>query len=308
MKKVLSVDGGGIRGILPARFIQALETAAGKPADKLFDLIAGTSTGGIIAVGLASGITAKALGDFYIQRGPAIFHSGLLGKADALTGSIYSAIPLETALKDILGNAWLSEIKDVEVLVPAYCLSIPDAFMFRTWRARAPNAAEDFLLRDVARCTSAAPIYFPKAVVQNMKGDTFEMVDGGVFANNPSDCAISAARELWPGEDVMVVSVGTGEHTAPINLGNGGLIDVGLKLPDVFMDASASMAGHQAMDAIGARYRRFEIDLATPLGNAGTTNTAMDDASIANLAKLELLAEKLIASADIAGLAKELLA
>lgn len=307
MKRILSIDGGGIRGILPARFIQAIEEAASAPAASMFDMLAGTSTGGIIAIGLLAGLPAKALGDFYIQRGPEIFPTGLLRKARALDGPIYDAKPLEDALHDILGNTWLSETKGPELLVPAYCLSIPDNWFFKSWKARGthldPGDVQnnlDFLLKDIARATSAAPLYFEPASSWPMShNQILKMIDGGVFANNPAGCAIASAARLWPGEKLLVVSVGTGDHSAPISLGNGGAVDVGLKIVDILMDSCASLVDYQAKERPDVDYRRFEIDVATPVGGDGqTASVAMDDASAGNLMLLELLARKLVDQLD----------
>jgi uncharacterized protein len=308
MKKLLCLDGGGIRGILPARFVQKLEELAGRPARALFDMIAGTSTGGIIATGLFNGLSAKEIGDFYTTKGPAIFPGGELRKARLAYEPLYDAGPLETALADLLGPARLSQPPaGAELFVPSYCVNMPDNFFFRSWRAR-EEPAFDFALRDVARATSAAPIYFASAVILNARGGRFELVDGGVFANNPSLCALDDAARLWPGEKMLVVSIGTGDHTAPFDLGDGGAVDVGLKIIDILTDSVASMADHLAHGRLGKDYRRFEIDLATPLGNAGPVDAAMDDASTANLARLELLAERLIEGAGLPALAAELLA
>lgn len=310
MKRILCLDGGGIRGILPARFIQALEDAAGKPAASMFDMLAGTSTGGIIAVGLLAGLSARTLGDFYMLRGPEIFPGGLLRKIRALEGPLYDASALEKALLDVLGNAWLSETSGPELLVPAYCTSLPDNFFFKTWKARGTRLGQgdvqdalDFQLRDIARATSAAPLYFAPAEIKNMMGDSYTMIDGGVFANNPAGCAMASAARLWPGEPLLVVSVGTGDHKAPITMGDGGAVDVALKIVDVFMDSGASLVDYQAQERPGVTYMRYEIDLATPVGgDAQLVSTAMDDASAGNLALIELLARRLAAKADMPGL------
>ena len=304
MKRVLSIDGGGIRGLLPARFVQALEEVAGHPASDIFDLVAGTSTGGIIALGLASGIEAKALAEFYAARGPEIFPPGdaELKRVRAVYEPMWSALPLEAALADVLGDARLSYLDGhPEVIVPAYAVSIPDNWFFRTWKARFDPAA-DFYLREVARATSAAPLYFAPASIEH----GLTLVDGGVFANNPTAVAVSAAHELWPGERLLVVSLGTGSLSAPIALGNGGGVEVLPRIVDVLMDASASLAGHLISGDASVDLRRFSIDLSTPVGADQRASPAMDDASAGNLALLELLARKMIASADLPALAREL--
>ncbi len=314
MKRILSIDGGGIRGLLPARFLAALERASGRPAASMFDMLAGTSTGGIIAIGLLAGLPAAALVSLYRDKGPAIFPpTDIFAKLREAVDPIYSAEPLEAALLALLGNTWLGETTGPELLVPAYDVTIPDAFFFKSWRARGTHGtpdgdadADDFRLRDIARATSAAPIYFPRAVITSMAGKQHEMIDGGVHSNNPSTAALADARRLWPGEDILLVSLGTGAAEEPFDLGRGGLIDVGPQLPGIFMDGSASRADYEAAQQPGAVYRRYQPDLAEALPDGSHASAAMDDASPENLARLDLLAEAWIARSDVAALAREL--
>ncbi len=308
MKTVLSVDGGGIRGVLPAALLRALEEKTHLACAEMFDLIAGTSTGGIIAVGLSHGLLAAQLSDLYTHQGGAIFTKTLFDEIEHLGGGIgpiYSAATLEGILRELLADTRLSDIKGVEILVPAYCTSIPDGHYFKSWKARA-DSADDFLLRDVARATSAAPIYFPPAKIANVAGASFVMVDGGVFDNNPSDAAAAEAIQLWPGEEIMVVSLGTGTLEKPIDPGSGGLADVGPKLPAIFMDGAAGKTDYLMHRDARVDYQRFNISLATPLADGSTVHDAMDDASAANIAKLEELAAIFVKSVDLDALAARL--
>ncbi|MDE2105376.1 MAG: patatin-like phospholipase family protein, partial [Patescibacteria group bacterium] len=120
MKRLLAIDGGGIRGIIPATVIEELEQRAGKPVRELFDMIAGNSTGGIIATGLLAGIEASRLVSLYVDHGSEIF-----ANEDRLRGALrprYSAAPLENILHTMLGDAWLGDTTGPELLVPAQCL------------------------------------------------------------------------------------------------------------------------------------------------------------------------------------------
>src|SRR5580700_3740852 len=110
--RILSIDGGGIRGIIPARLLQRIEEGTGKPARDLFHLIAGTSTGGIIGCGLLKGKTAAEMAQLYSDEGGDIFHRSLWDKVttiDGLTNPDYDAGPLEEILARELGETWLSE-------------------------------------------------------------------------------------------------------------------------------------------------------------------------------------------------------
>src|SRR5690349_14297143 len=115
--RILSIDGGGIRGIIPARILQRIEDATRKPARELFHLVAGTSTGGIIGCGLLKGKTAADMAQLYAGKGSDIFHRSLWDKVttiDGLTNPDYDAGPLEAILADQLGDLWLSEVRGAE--------------------------------------------------------------------------------------------------------------------------------------------------------------------------------------------------
>jgi patatin-like phospholipase/acyl hydrolase len=125
--RILSIDGGGIRGIIPASS-NASNEATGQPASALFHLIAGTSTGGILGCGLAQGKPASDIAKLYADRGGDIFHRSLWGKVttiDGLSNPDYDAAPLEKILAEELGDTWLSESHDVELLVLSYAIQLP---------------------------------------------------------------------------------------------------------------------------------------------------------------------------------------
>src|SRR3984893_16094060 len=126
--RILSIDGGGIRGIIPARLLQLIEESIGEPASTLFHLIAGTSTGGILGCGLAEGKPARDIAELYANRGGDIFHRSLWDKVttiDGLSNPDYDAGPLEAILAQVLGDTWLSEVHGAELLVPSYAIQLP---------------------------------------------------------------------------------------------------------------------------------------------------------------------------------------
>lgn len=223
--RILSVDGGGIRGLISALVIDEIEIRlsrrVGRPVRmaEYFHLFAGTSTGGLIALALTApkGISAKDLAAFYTVDGPKIFSRSLarrLGTLWGVTGPKYSPDPLREAIEQRLGDSKVSEATR-DLLVTSYDMNKSAPYFFKRWRAL--EAAErDFALVDPGLATSAAPTYFPSHGI-----DYRALVDGGVFAANPVVAAIAEAlgrrsdepAKLEP-DDLFVVSIGTGEFPA----------------------------------------------------------------------------------------------
>ena len=314
--RILCIDGGGIRGIIPARILQRIEEALQKPARDLFHLIAGTSTGGIIGCGLLKGKTAAEMAQLYANEGGDIFHRSLWGKVttiDGLTNPDYDAGPLERVLARELGDTWLSEVTGAELMVPSYAIQLPyeqpgdgvgllyprAPYFFKSWKARGfksdpgDNPPElDFRLRDVARATSAAPTYFPPALIQSRAGRQFGMIDGGVFANNPGMTALVAAYKLFPEVgDFVVVSLGTGSLERPIpyeDAKNWGLVHWARPILNVLFDGNADTTSYELGQVLGASHYRFDISLGqNPKQDPNAVNEDFDDASPDNIRRIE---------------------
>jgi uncharacterized protein len=325
--RILSVDGGGIRGILPARILQYIEEQTGRHARDLFHLIAGTSTGGIIGCGLLVEKSAKALGDLYAQRGGEIFSHSLwhtIHTLDNLNGPKYAADVLEDILKEQLDvngqEVWLGDTKGAELLVPTYIIELPvpvddegvpttrQPFLFKSWKARGTHLDPgdektllDFRLRDIARATSAAPTYFPPARIQNRAGAWFAAVDGGVFANNPSMCALVAAYKLYPDlaqRSVIMVSLGTGSFERAVPYANAkgwGELSWLHPILSILMDGNADTISYEVDQVLGPEHHfRFEISTGTDPKLPYTVNEDFDCATPDNIARLEVLADRLI--------------
>lgn len=217
--RVLSIDGGGIFGVVSAMILAELERLTEKPIASLFDLIAGTSTGGIIALGLTVPDEAKRpqysaaeMVDLYETKGQQIFSRSLLHKIVALDNLLdqkYESHGVDTVLRQKFGDKKLSETL-TDVLVTAYNIEQRNAFLFKSRKARDQDDY-NFLIRDIARSTSAAPTYFEPAKIMNVsKTQEQVLIDGGVFANNPSMCAYAEIKSQYPDvEDIIFVSVGT---------------------------------------------------------------------------------------------------
>ena len=285
--RVLSLDGGGIRGLIPAIFCEAMENWSGQSIHKMFDLIAGTSTGGILALGFASpphGVSAAQLVKLYELRGSEIFGSPRGKVGSLLGGPKYEARGLERALEEFLPNANLSQTL-IEVLVTAYDLERRRPRAFKRWRAK-EDVQQDVSLKVIARATSAAPTYFPPAVI-----DRRGFIDGGIVANNPTLAAYAEAVRLWPKNDALIVSIGTGAAEQPIQTEaaeSWGQAKWVTPLIDCMFSASSD-AVHYAMQQLvpAPRYKRFQINL-----TAGSE--PMDDASPANISRLRQLGDALV--------------
>ncbi len=208
---ILSIDGGGIRGIIPCMILAEIERRTGKPIADSFDLIAGTSTGGILASGLTvtdkqgqPKYPASELLQLYKgKKGKKIFKKklGIFNKIRILSKSLFPAKNIEEVLSDEFGEARLKDAY-TNVLVTSYDTHNKKPFYFRSRLAK-QQSAEDFKIADVCRATSAAPTFFPPKLMtylgQHVRHTTNEMslIDGGVFANNPSVLAYVEAMKLW---------------------------------------------------------------------------------------------------------------
>ena len=312
---ILSIDGGGIRGIIPARIIAEIERRTKYPASKLFDLIAGTSTGGIIALALAAPTEpggsepkygAQHMVELYEQNGPTIFSRSLGHAATSLCGLLgpkYEAKGIEGVLHRYFGEFRLHDAL-TKVLVTSYNTQGPAPVFFKSWRAKPIETGWteslrnrfDLRLREIARATSAAPTFFPPLELPDLAFGKPDMclIDGGVFANNPAMCAWAEAPQLFRGvEEFIVVSIGTGndEDQVPYAHAKGwGLAQWARPLVKILLDGVSDTVDYQMQQrlqpALGRKYYRFQGDL--------EGRTAMDDASEENIMALLRVAEQII--------------
>lgn len=242
-KCILSLDGGGVRGLIECVILerlefhlQNLEGQNVRIAD-YFDEIAGTSTGGLIACILVvpdpvtkrPKHTAKDAINFYLQNSPKIFpkKSGLLSSLRSLitrlTGPKYKSAPLETILKEVVGDLKLTETVK-PIIIPSYDINYQSSVLFSTTQAISKQIPDCFI-RDVCRATTAAPTYFAPYYYTSITDEgeriEFNLVDGGVAANNPAFIAVSELlktqavqnEEEMKYEDLLVLSLGTGRTT-----------------------------------------------------------------------------------------------
>ena len=293
--RVLSIDGGGIRGIIPALVLAEIERRSQKRVFELFDLIAGTSTGGILACALCAPdpLPAEQLVGLYEEEGPHIFDRSVwqrIRSAEGLLDEKYSARALDRALERFLSDKRLADTKP-DLLVPAYNMGEPGPYFFKSRKAR--DEGEDFPLSVVARATSAAPTYFEPLAL-----DDQALVDGGVFATNPAMCAFAEVMRFQPTADIVLLSLGTGQRTRQrtfADVKNWGLVEWARPILDVVFDGVSDAVNYQLQHVLEEdHYWRLQVEL-------NDASDDLDDAGEQNLRDLRAQAERLIAesSADI---------
>jgi patatin-like phospholipase/acyl hydrolase len=306
MIKILSIDGGGIRGIIPALVLAEIEKRTGRPIACLFELIAGTSTGGILELGLsipktppAPLYTASQLVEMYERDSARIFSRSLFQKLAAcgnLRRAKYSAAGIEEVLLDYFGDSRLSDAS-TDVLITSYEIERSFPFFFRSAIAR-ERSDYDFPARAVARATSAAPTYFePLKLPTGTFTNHYTLIDGGVYANNPAACALVEARTTQPdATDFLVVSLGTGELTSCLPYEQArkwGVVRWATSVLDVVFDGVSRTVDYQlrqllpGMAAPCKRYYRFQTTL-------DSRNHTLDNASPENITALKALAYNLV--------------
>ena len=206
MRRILSIDGGGLKGVFPASFMAEVEQELDAPIADYFDLIVGTSTGGIIAIGLGLGLSAGEIRDFYVERGPAIFAGNRsIRFLRQLGRSKYSRGQLEQALHDVFGDWRLGDSR-TRLVIPSLNLETGEVHVYKT--AHHERFVKDYkeLAANVALATAAAPTYFP--TYRAAAGTP--LIDGGMWANNPAgNAAVEALGVLgWKSGDVQLLSLG----------------------------------------------------------------------------------------------------
>ena len=313
-KTILSLDGGGIRGLMTAKILHEIESRTERRIHELFDLIVGTSTGGILAAGLArprmgqfgDPCTAKELAEVYSKRGREIFDRSFWQGVTSLGGlsdEKYDAASLEGILGEILGDA---ELKDTvpDIIVTSYDIERRAPYMFKTTKARAGEAGRNHLFRHVARATSAAPTYFEAFLLDATQwagehGHRRALVDGGVFANNPSMIGLSEALASGTEmSEILLCSIGTGMNDRKIPYDEAkdwGPLGWAKPVISVMMDGMSDSADYHARkllpdsvaDLGAQRYFRFDIRLKDALDD-------LDAAHKANILALSAEANKII--------------
>ncbi|WP_349966876.1 patatin-like phospholipase family protein [Wolbachia endosymbiont of Armadillidium arcangelii] len=260
-KYILSVDGGGIRGIIPAIILAEIEKRARKPIAEIFDLVAGTSTGGIVVAGLCKKdkpqYSANDLVEFYQEYGSYIFKSSFFRRSilSWFNCTQYPHKNIEYVLHKYFGDDVFKNTLS-NVLITSYDIHNNCPFFFKSWKED-----RNFIkLRDVLRAATAAPTYFaPKYLKINQK--EMVLVDGGVFANNPAACAYANSKKLFPNEEIILVSIGTGRLSNRIKYRKLGKIAWIKPLLNVMFASSLDVVNYQLGNVMDDRYIRIQSQL-----------------------------------------------
>jgi patatin-like phospholipase/acyl hydrolase len=260
MRRILSIDGGGIKGVFPGSFLATLEQSLGQPIATYFDLIVGTSTGGIIALGLGLGLSARDVLSFYEEHGPSIFRGSRAARALRQIGiSKYNSNPLREALRTVFGDRKLGE-STRRLVVPSCNLDTGEVHIWKT--SHHPRLERDYTASvvEVALSTAAAPTYFPT----HRSSAGIPLVDGGMWANNPVGIALVEATGIleWPRDSLRVLSLGC--TTTPLSTGvlrnrALGWLFWRMKVTEVLMAAQSSGALGMATHLIGDRNNLVRI-------------------------------------------------
>jgi len=294
--KVLSIDGGGIRGIIPAIILDAMQGRVGKEPWQTFDLIAGTSTGGIITVGIGTACNKgkpyppQELVDMYVENGEMIFKTALFEVEKEIFLPKYSPDGLETVLEKFFGDTQF-QTAFTPLMVSSYDLQKEVPFFFKSHRI-AQDATWNWPIRQIARATSAAPTYFPPFHLVR-DGQDYALVDGGVFVNNPAMAAYVEARRLYPDvKNVVVVSVGTGDRQDNISYAeakNWGLLGWAKRIVPVLMDSVSEAVDYELSSLPECTYYRLQVP------NLPQNAADMDNVTPENIASLQKIAKDYIA-------------
>ncbi len=211
-RNILSIDGGGVRGIIALEQLMLFEQTLSQPLSKHFDLITGTSTGGIIAAMLATGVTAEAILEFYYRNIEAIFAKNFFRRG--IFRPKYSDKAINDVLFKHLGNKTIGSL-ETNMFVPIY-----DNISKKTICIHSMDTKFiEYKLYDIIRGTVAAPTYF-----KSHKFNGYEAIDGGISMSNPSLYAFELLKQVWgPTSKINMLSLSTGssENTVSSKYGQG---------------------------------------------------------------------------------------
>ena len=209
---ILSVDGGGFRGLFAAHLLKKVEEAWQVDWRSRFGLLAGTSTGAILSAGLAMGMSAAKLTQFYLSHGNAIFTPRVLSRFDIrrLCTSRYSKKTLKVILDDVFRDMTLGDI-DIPLILPSVDIGNGCVHVLKSSYHNQLVRDQNVRISDAVLASCSAPTYFDPHIVN----ETYQLVDGGLWANNPSlVAAIDAHYRLnIPFEEIRVLTIGTGKST-----------------------------------------------------------------------------------------------
>lgn len=308
--RILSIDGGGIRGIVPGWILVALESKLQEKSNNkdarlsdYFDLICGTSTGGILSCAYLSPdiihnkplpYSADFVANLYQEYGPEILKHHFLRYG--IFKEKYNTTGLELVLSKFFAKEELKNLKK-PCLITSYDIERQKGHFFRQHKAEV-DPYYNFKLTDVARATSAAPTYFPTETARSDMDVSFSLIDGGVFVNNPALCGYSEAREIFrrkhqkanvTAKDIVLFSLGTSSSKKPINNDKAehwGAIKWAVPLISVMMSGVADTVDYQLrqiFDSVKVNDQYIRINHELP----ETIDGGMDNTDKENMQKLK---------------------
>ncbi len=313
MKTILSIDGGGIRGILPARILQEMRrrldvSGDNRPFHEMFDLIAGTSTGALIALALTSvdnegkeRFPVSDIVDLYKVRGKEIFPPSAMQPIRTAIQAFrfkYSPEIYERFLYDYFGDTTIQDAAtnliitsfDTEAMEP-HCIKKRDD-------QEGACVDYNYYMRDAARASSAAPTFFPPAYISpiGLEDKKYSLIDGAVFANNPAGLAYVEAQKMFPGEnEYLIVSLGTGDFKQGYSydeVHSWGYMEwvnpmKNFPIGSIMAAGQSEAVNHQLRRISNVKYFRFNIEISG-------SGFSIDDAGEKNIKSLLGYAEKMI--------------
>jgi predicted acylesterase/phospholipase RssA len=304
--RILSIDGGGIRGIIPSLILAELERLAGRPTAELFDLVTGTSTGALLALAMVApddeGKPRFKAGDvarLYEIGGSRVFSRSMWHQIRAVGNLVdekYPAAGLEQVLDRAFGQVMLSEAL-TDTLVTSYEVEDRRPFFFTRQRAQKLQGC-DLPMARVVRAATAAPTFFEPARIPSINGKGYHaLIDGAVIAYNPAILAYVEALRLHPeAREVVLVSLGTGQLTRGLPydvVKDWGAAHWAQPLFSLMCDGDAAVVDQQAAELLAPgpdgrrRYYRFQARL-----DMGSDD--MDDASSENIGKIKQLGARMV--------------
>jgi len=317
MKKILSIDGGGIRGVIPGMLLVALEEKLKKESKNpdaaivdYFDFFAGTSTGGILTCLLLCPsdenptrpkFSAKEALDLYLEHGNEIFKMSFFKRLRAkfgLAGERYNSHIFEGVLKKYFDKTKLSQLIK-PCIISAYNIELRKTHFFRQQNAIVRGDVRDFYLKDVCRATSAAPTYFSVAEIHSLANVRYPLLDGGVFATNP---ALSGLIEVTKAfnqtriNDIYLFSLGTGRSKRSYDYDHfkkSSAMAIVPALIDIMMSGVAETSDfflQQLFHSAGKEKNYVRIEP----GSLESIKEGLDAASPTNIEKLVALGDKTV--------------
>lgn len=318
---VLVIDGGGVRGIVPARILEHIEKQTGKPIAELFDLVGGISTGAIVAASLTvpdennqkkPKYTAESIKDFYFKQTPKIFPELRFKSLRQISSSAaYDPRPLEETLLTYFGETHISDSL-VSLMIPATDIKNFRPIWIASFKGlpdRSPENWSSMLMRDAIRGATTAPTYFPAKYIHTTPNPDVPgvqhrhtLIDGGFFAGSTMRCMLTQARKIAPPDaEIVVVHVGTGMVGNSLSpnewnkLGPLGMLSK--KKGSIMMQLAVNMSilamAQDLRDELGDRFISLNgnIDFEDAINHP---STEMDNASMANMKLLEKFADRIV--------------